>query len=395
MRSSTCPSVRHAPKVALINHISEIGGAELSLLGLARAMPSEWCQYHVVLSQPGPLADRVAVTGVPLSFVRMECWRAWITSIGDSARLCLTIPLQVFSLWRWWRFLRRGQFDIVHVNTNCVITPVLAARLAGVPCLMHFRSIPSRLQSRFGFGSRVYYWFMNQASIWVANSTATARDISPHTRKPVEVIPNGIDLVEFDQRTGSGASCAGQQPKGFRVAMVASLQRWKNHPDFLRVAAATVTRRRDITFVIAGTGDQAYRADLLAMARALGVERQIEMAGFVENIPAFLRGIDVLLHTTDAEPFGRVFIEAMAASRPVVAVRSGGAEEVVVDGETGFLTAAHDTAAQAEAVVRLLEDAELRRRLGERGRLRVEQHYNINRHCEAVAAVYNSMLALA
>jgi glycosyltransferase involved in cell wall biosynthesis len=336
---------------------------------------------------------RVAAAGVPLSLIRMESWRWWITTTRDAVKFVASFPLQLLSILRWWRYLRRGQFDMLHVNINWIIEPVLAARLAGVPCLVHFRNIPSRLEQRFALGRRAYFWFMNQATIWVANSTSTARDILPHARKPVEVVPNGIDLAEFDQRACSGASCTGHRPAGFRVAMVASLQRWKNHPDFLRVAAAVLARRHDVTFVIVGTGDGAYRADLLAMARELGTEREIEMAGFSDNIPAFLRGIDVLMHTTDAEPFGRVFIEAMAARRPVVAVRSGGAEEVVVDGTTGFLAPAGDIPAMASAVERLLDNADLRRSMGEAARNRVEKLYTLKQHCDAIARIYQSMCA--
>jgi hypothetical protein len=168
------------PRTALVNHVSDIGGAELSLLGLVQGMPRQHWQYQVVLSQPGPLMGRVAAAGVPLSLVRMESWRWWITATSDAVKFVLSFPLQLHSILRLWRYLRRGQFDVLHVNINWIIEPVLAARLAGVPCLVHFRNIPSRLEQRFAFGRHAYFWFMNKDTIWVANSTSIAREILPH-----------------------------------------------------------------------------------------------------------------------------------------------------------------------------------------------------------------------
>ena len=76
----------------------------------------------------------------------------------------------------------------------------------------------------------------------------------------------------------------------------------------------------------------------------------MKFMGHVHNVPALLHNLDVLVHTTDREPFGRVFIEAMAARKPIVAFNSGGAAEIVVDGETGFLVPPGDVEAMAAEV---------------------------------------------
>jgi glycosyltransferase involved in cell wall biosynthesis len=107
-----------------------------------------------------------------------------------------------------------------------------------------------------------------------------------------------------------------------------------------------------------------------------------------------MAAIDVLIHASvQAEPFGRVLIEAMAAGKPVIATRGGGVTEIVVDGETGMLVPPADATALAEAMVSVIElSAEGRRQIGSNGRARVEEHFSLQRHIAAVTEIYTSVL---
>jgi glycosyltransferase involved in cell wall biosynthesis len=104
--------------------------------------------------------------------------------------------------------------------------------------------------------------------------------------------------------------------------------------------------------------------------------------------------MDVAIHaSTNPEPFGRVLIEAMALGRPLVAPREGGPLEIVVDGETGILVPPRDASALAAAIERLIDDPELRRRMGDAGRARVDAVFDIRHHVRAMEAVFDEMLA--
>jgi glycosyltransferase involved in cell wall biosynthesis len=93
------------------------------------------------------------------------------------------------------------------------------------------------------------------------------------------------------------------------------------------------------------------------------------------------------------EPFGLVFAEAMAMGKPVVALASGGALEVVADGETGLLSPPGDAGALADNISRLLADPALRESMGRAGRERVERLFRSERLCEDYAAFYHSLAA--
>jgi len=103
-----------------------------------------------------------------------------------------------------------------------------------------------------------------------------------------------------------------------------------------------------------------------------------------ETIRAYSASRIVVVPSVWHEPFGLVAVEAMAASRPVVASRTGGLADIIVDGETGLLVPPNDPAALADAIARLLAEPDTRARMGAAGRLRAELYYDweaiINRH---------------
>jgi glycosyltransferase involved in cell wall biosynthesis len=279
---------------------------------------------------------------------------------------------------------------MVHFNINRLVEPVVAARLLGIPSVMHFRDIPSRNSSHFVLGRRAFYGLMNMTDHWIANSHATKLDICAEATCPVTVIWNGLDLEAFDSKT---AIAGAREPNTHTVAMVAGLQPWKNQRDYVRLARLVLATRDDAVFLVVGSGSAEYKAELQRTAALLGVADQVRFMGFVDNIPSLMSTIDVLVHTTDREPFGRVFVEAMAARKPIVAVQSGGPAEIVVHGETGFLVPSGDLEAMAGAVTSLLDDPAARLQMGDAGRRRVERHYTLQRHCAAVAHVYETVEA--
>ena len=379
------------PHVLLIDHSSQLGGAEWSLETLAVTMPCNRCHYTVALPGIGPLVQRLQSRGLPIEFVPLESWRWWVRTHLRWLKFFLKLPWQFFSLVRWVRFLRRLQPDVIHFNINRLIEPVVAAHLLRIPSVMHFRDIPSSISYRFVVGLEAFYRIMNMAGYWIANSDATRKDIEPYANCPLRTIPNSLDPTKFDT-LASDQQDHNFDAGPFEVAMIASLVRWKNHADFLKLAKCLCQQRNRVQFLIAGSGDAVYEAELRKMAGDFGLSERVAFLGQVDNVPALLQEVEVLVHTTDREPFGRVFIEAMAAKKPVVAYNSGGASEIVVNGETGILVPVGDIDAMAAAVSRLLDDPGLRRQMGQAGGKRVEKLYSIEQHCKAVAEVYDELL---
>jgi glycosyltransferase involved in cell wall biosynthesis len=148
--------------------------------------------------------------------------------------------------------------------------------------------------------------------------------------------------------------------------------------------------RQDSRLVLVGRGP--LEGELKALSRQLGLEGKIVWAGFREDIPTVMNAFDVFVLTSFYEGFGLVLLEAMAASRPVVASRVSAIPEIVQDGMTGLLCEAGDHEGFANALLRL-EDAGVRSRLGAAGHNRVAVYFTLERMATATLSIYKECLA--
>jgi glycosyltransferase involved in cell wall biosynthesis len=124
----------------------------------------------------------------------------------------------------------------------------------------------------------------------------------------------------------------------------------------------------------------------------LGLSQKVIFTGHRDDVHRVLSALDLLVHCSHAEPFGRVLIEAMAAGRPVVAFADGGVPEIVVHGTTGLLVPPGDEQALAEAMIELLADRDRSLRLGDEGRRRVELHFTAQQTARAIEAIYKPLV---
>ncbi len=112
------------------------------------------------------------------------------------------------------------------------------------------------------------------------------------------------------------------------------------------------------------------------------------LGGFRPDVLAVLKGLDVFVMSSVTEGLGTSLLDAMAAARPIVATRTGGIPEVVIDGETGLLVPPRDAKALAEAILRMLKDRPGRERAAQAGFARVRERFSADRMVEQTLEVY-------
>jgi L-malate glycosyltransferase len=142
----------------------------------------------------------------------------------------------------------------------------------------------------------------------------------------------------------------------------------------------------DARFVIAGEGE--LRPSLERQIKEHHLEKHVLLTGFRPDVLSLHKAFDIFVMSSITEGLGTSLLDAMAAGKPVVATAVGGIPEVVVDGETGFLVPPRDHDAMAGAIVRLLTDEPLRRRMGEAGRARVRARFSAERMVQDTMKVY-------
>jgi glycosyltransferase involved in cell wall biosynthesis len=141
-------------------------------------------------------------------------------------------------------------------------------------------------------------------------------------------------------------------------------------------------------------GEHDYEATLKAFAHTHGMTSRVHFLGFREDVPACMRAVDVVAHTSIApEPFGRVIVEGMLAKRPVIAMRAGGVTEIVDDETSGLLCEPDNAAALSAAFTRLRTDAALRTHLIENGYDVARRRFGDEAYADSVRRILGQTVA--
>ncbi len=184
------------------------------------------------------------------------------------------------------------------------------------------------------------------------------------TDKAIDVIPNFVDPARF-RRASSEFCNAFSGPGEKLVCHVSNFRPVKRVLDvvetFVRISARVPSR-----LLMIGDGPERSRAE--AFARANGLRDRVLFLGNVPNLEEVLGACHLFLLPSESESFGMAALEAMTSEVPVIATRTGGLPEVVIDGETGYLLDVGDVEGMAARGIEILSDDVLRRRMGKRAR---------------------------
>src|SRR5262249_23058743 len=172
------------------------------------------------------------------------------------------------------------------------------------------------------------------------------------------------------------------------VGNVAALTGHKDHATLLDAAQVVLRRRPDARFVIAGEGPR--RRELEARARERGVAGRVVFAGFRRDVDRLLPAFSVFCLSSHLEGLGTTLLDAMAFGLAVVATAAGGVPEAVEHGVTGLVVPVRRPDALAQALLDVLEDGDLRRRLGAAGRARFLERFTADRMVEETLRVYQA-----
>ncbi len=203
------------------------------------------------------------------------------------------------------------------------------------------------------------------------------------------VIPSMIDL-ENRPEPGNGIRKKWDIRSKFLVGYIAALTAEKDHFTFLDTAKNILdSADLDIHFVVAGEGR--LKTELLEYSRQLGISEKVTFTGFIKNVQGIIPEIDVLLFTSISEGLGTTILDFFVAKKPVVATKSGGAEELISNGETGFLCEAGDHQKLAKNVILLLKNPKLKAEIVEKA-YKFATNFSIPSITSKTIEVYKSLL---
>ena len=368
-------------RVLYLDHATEPGGAEVSLLGLLRTLDRD--RFEPVLACPrGAMADRAMALGVEVIELHLEKLLRTRNPLGVLARL-----RRGRAALR--RLLAERHFEVIHANTlRAAAYASGVARGAGGRFVWHVRD--------FAMSHLARRRLLRTCDVAIAASQFMAASL----RRPdkVRVVPNGIDVAEVpgEAEVAAFREEVGLAPETPVVGCVGRLLRWKGQSFFLDVAARLAARLPEARFLVVGGALYAderddYAARLAEQAGRLGLAGRLRFLGQRSDPLTAMSAMDAVVNCSQNEPFGRVLIEAMACRRPVVAFESGAVPEIVEDGSTGLLVPFGDVDGMADAVFYLLSDPTRAEAYGIAGRERVNSRFSLSASTRGVEAVYEEL----
>lgn len=343
-------------RILHVDHSSVLGGAERSVLELARAQRVRGDDAGVAVGRDGPFASALEEVEVPITILG---WRRRFTEASNQASLAEFAAGSGAALdaaVKLRRAIRDARPSIVHAHTRkAQLVSSFAQPGSGAPLVWHLRDdVPRRAALRL---------LLRLAMRRVAHAVALSTWLADHYRAEgllprsgrIDIVSSGVDPAPL-----SGIETPwldGQRPPV--VGFLGQVTRWKA-PHLIIELAERLADRPDVRFQIVGDvwfpqSDGGYGRWLDQRLATSPARDRIER--LTTRPPAeALAAIDVLVHTSaEPEPFGRVIVEAMMAHRPVVAFRRGAPLEIL-DDSTGVFADGYDADALAEAVRSVIDN---------------------------------------
>lgn len=351
-------------KVLFVTPWLAYGGAERQTITLANRLSERGhdCRLVYVKNEPSQL-ERLSAA-VPSScleakrYLDLAALRALVALIREEKPTQIVAMNQYGLLYAWLAKRLAGSPAPLTVTFHTTVLMTLKEKIQ----LAYYRPL-------FRSAECLVYVCEGQRRYWAQRRL--------HGRR-TEVIYNGIDVEHWTPVSEEGRRCIRSaldfSPWDFVVGMSAVLRPEKNHVQLVDALAAL--RQRGVPARALLIGDGPMRPAVEARARSMGISDHVMITGFQEDVRLLVGACDtVVLCSTAVETFSMAALEAMALARPVIQSELGGAAEMTVPGENGYLFPVGDTRALIERLS-ALADADERRRMGRAARADVERRFS-------------------
>jgi len=362
-------------RVLYVNLESSIAGAEQSLLLFVHFAPKS---LQISATCPdGILSRKLNNSDIQTQQILLPPRRFNLAIIWFLYLLLVNIQILLISF--------RARPQIIHANNSkAVLASVLSRVFICNILIWHMRDLRC---SRLLAGICGY---LSTKVVAISNAVKNKLIDIGVRYESIEVIYNGITPYDSEIKEKF-------QNDSFLFANIGQFVPWKKQFLFIDVAEKFLQENCNANFVLIGDDifgrDSRYKKELINRVKKSSFKQNIEIISWQDNLESLWSKIDCLVHTADTEPFGRVIIEAMAHSIPVIAAAAGGPAEIITDHKTGLLFEPNDIEDLLGAMKKIYQDSEFARNLATNGREHVLSNFQASKTAERIAKVYKELLA--
>ena len=351
-------------------------GSPKAMVAIMRMLEgTEYTPVYLSLG-PGPLVDELYRLGIEVVF-------------GDVEELSIRKPFQVVSrVLRQRRVLQELNVDLVHMNQfGWNQDLALAAWLKKVPVVLHCHNatrIDPKNLNRFAAKKVLVVSERHKTTIENFNLVSDR----------CEVLYNAVDMKPFKEACPIRSSLRLSE-NSVVVGTVAQICHRKGIDIILQTAKALLPKYKELVFLIIGPAaknEASYADEMMSISREQVFDGRVRFLGSRDDVPELLKSMDIFFLPTRAEPFGIVFVEALAAGIPVVASRVGGVPEIVISNDIGLLVDPDDVNTCVAAIATLLERSDKGKELGLKGQQSIHARFDAGVIRSRIAQIYADAL---
>ncbi len=367
-----------------------IGGAERVLVDIVTNIDKDKFKSIVcVYRNENPLLDELVRAGYPVIYLRKNL----LTPVFPKFLKPLFLLLEsIILVIRLAKLMRENNIQILHTHLfSAGLWGRLAALIGGRPKIITTEHTTTDWEK--SLKKTVANRLLNPITARIVAVTdtvgKTVADVQKVVPGQVIIIPNGIKIENFsaNKTTKHKTILPGSKP---RIAIISSLTPVKRHD--LLFTALKVCSKQIPTISCCVIGDGPERAGLEQMARDLGIANFVFFLGNRNDVNEILRGVDIVVSTSDYEGLPMNLLEAMAAGVPVVATDAGGSKDLIDSGKTGILVERGNVDAIANGICKIIENHDLSEQLRLNGYKTVEENYSLEKIIKKWEKLYISLL---
>ena len=365
--------------ILFLHSSSDLYGASRIFLQIVENAIRQGDRAVVILSEEGPLTDQLREKGAEIHIFKLGILRRrYMTPWGILNRLYYLIV----AYFKLKSLIQSEEIDLVYSNGTAVMIGAITCLKTKTPHIWHIHEV---VTPPWPLNKWQIYLMDQVSNVQIAVSRAAENHWKSLVKKPERIIQlfNGVDKKHYAEVSSPSGKIS--------IGMIGRVNHWKGQPYFLAIAKELGS---SYSYVMAGDpypGNEYLLEENEDLRKKLAVE--VTNLGYVADNRHFFKKIHVLiLPSIQTDPLPTVILEAMAAGKPVIATKQGGALDMVKEGETGFFIPIEEPKIAAKKIRQLLENPDEINRMSINARKRAQEHFSLERFNEEMTRIISLTL---